>query len=59
MAHTPEQPALFVCTACQTVHAGTVAEHTDSGHTYKAPDTCGACGEREFVRIGDWPHHHD
>jgi hypothetical protein len=50
---------MYVCTACQTVHAGTVVEHTDSGHVYEAPDGCGACGEGEFVKLSDWPHRHD
>jgi hypothetical protein len=50
---------MYVCVDCQTVHAGTVVEHTDSGHTYEAPDGCGACAESEFVRLVDWPHLHD
>lgn len=61
MAHSPERPAMYVCTACQTVHAGTVAEHTDSGHRYEAPNGCGACAasDSEFVKLSDWPHRHD
>ena len=59
MSHTPEQPAMYVCVDCQTIHAGTVVDHTDSGHVYEAPDGCGACAESEFVRVVDWPHLHD
>ena len=59
MAHQPEHPRLYVCNACQTVHAGTVVEHTDSGHRYEAPEGCGACEESEFTTIEDWPHRHD
>ena len=52
---------MYVCTACQTVHAGTVVEHTDSGHRYDAPDGCGACAadDSEFVALSDWPYRHD
>mgnify|MGYP006275367379 FL=1 len=59
MAHQPEHPRLYVCNACQTVHAGTVVEHTDSGHRYEVPEGCGACGESEFTAIEDWPHRHE
>ncbi|MFB6205182.1 MAG: hypothetical protein ABEJ05_01445 [Haloglomus sp.] len=59
MAHAPELPNKYVCAECQTIHAGTVVEHTDSGHTYEAPDECGACGATTFVAEADWPHHHD
>jgi ribosomal protein S27AE len=60
MAHSPEHPHRYVCTSCQVVHAGTVAEHTDSGgHTYEPPAACGACGATSFVREVDWPHRHD
>jgi hypothetical protein len=59
MAHSPEQPSKYVCAGCQVVHAGTVVEHTDSGHVYDPPAECGACGGTEFVREADWPHRHD
>jgi hypothetical protein len=59
MAHSPERPQKYVCTACQVIHAGTVAEHVDSGHSYEPPAECGCCGATEFVTQGDWPHRHD
>lgn len=58
MAHSPERPKLYVCNACQTVHAGTVVEHTESGHRYEPPDGCGACDGNEFTLLEDWAHHH-
>jgi hypothetical protein len=59
VAHSPEQPDLYVCDDCQTVHAGTVVGHADSGHTYEAPDGCGACAASAFTRLVDWPRRHD
>ncbi|MDF9747117.1 hypothetical protein NDI89_16135 [Natrinema sp. S1CR25-10] len=44
-----EMPEKYVCTACQTMHAGTVSVRTDSGHQYEAPAACGCCGETELI----------
>lgn len=60
MAHSPELPKLYVCTECQAVSAGTVAEHIEGGeHRYEAPEECGACGASAFVESVNWPHEHD
>lgn len=59
MSHQPERPQLYVCADCQVVHAGTVIEHTDSGHRYSPPDSCGCCEGTEFVADEQWPHRHD
>ncbi|MFU8868799.1 hypothetical protein [Natronococcus sp.] len=56
MAHSPELPKKYVCTACQTIHAGTVVGRTDAGHQYEAPEQCGCCGAAEFVDESEWPH---
>ncbi|SDY49323.1 hypothetical protein [Halobellus clavatus] len=57
MAHSPEQPDLYVCTECQVAHAGTVAEYIESGgHSYEPPEACGACGASSFVESSGWPH---
>ncbi|ELY85995.1 hypothetical protein C485_12358 [Natrinema altunense JCM 12890] len=49
-------PEKYVCTACQTIHAGTVSKRTDSGHQYEAPAECGCCGETELIPEKSWPH---
>jgi hypothetical protein len=60
MAHSPEPPKQYVCNACQTVHAGTVVEHTVEGeYRYEAPEGCGACGGSEFTPLEDWAYRHD
>ncbi|ELY60260.1 hypothetical protein C491_03160 [Natronococcus amylolyticus DSM 10524] len=56
MAHSPELPKRYVCVDCQTIHAGTVAERTDTGHRYEPPGACGCCDGTEFVSEADWPH---
>ncbi len=56
MAHVPERPEKYVCTACQTMHAGTVSARTDSGPQYDAPAECGCCGATELVTEENWPH---
>ncbi|ELY81504.1 hypothetical protein [Natrinema pallidum] len=56
MAHAPEMPEKYVCTACQMIHAGTVSKRTESGHEYEAPAECGCCGESELVPEKNWPH---
>ncbi|ELY51131.1 hypothetical protein [Natronococcus jeotgali] len=56
MAHSPEVPEKYVCTACQVLHVGTVSAHTDAGYRYEAPEACGCCGGTEFVPEAEWPH---
>ena len=55
MSHTPERPELYVCTDCQSVHAGTVSGGPED-HQYDAPDDCAACGNTEFIEMEDYPH---
>ncbi|EMA46407.1 hypothetical protein C448_06488 [Halococcus morrhuae DSM 1307] len=55
MSHTPERPKLYVCTGCQSVHAGTVSGGPED-HRYDAPGECAACGSTEFVEMEDYPH---
>ena len=60
MAHSPERPKLYVCTDCQIVYAGTVAEHIEGGsHVYESPATCRVCDGESFVESVQWPHRHD
>jgi hypothetical protein len=59
MAHSPEHPRLYVCADCHVVSAGTVVEHTESGHRYEAPEQCRVCEGTAFVADENWPHHHD
>nr|WP_254769302.1 hypothetical protein [Salinilacihabitans rarus] len=56
MAHAPERPEKYVCTACQTMHAGTVASSADGEHQYEPPDECGCCGGTELVPEENWSH---
>ncbi|EJN60731.1 hypothetical protein HSB1_13340 [Halogranum salarium B-1] len=58
MSHVPEHVEMFVCTNCQVVHAGSVAEMED-GHQFSAPDRCGACESTEFVATERWAYHGD
>ena len=55
MSHTPERPELYVCTGCQSVHAGTVSGGPED-HRYDAPESCAACGSTEFIEMEDYPH---
>ncbi|MFB6151823.1 MAG: hypothetical protein ABEJ40_08465, partial [Haloarculaceae archaeon] len=59
MSHIPEKIEQFVCANCQVTHAGTPVHVSSGDHTFEAPESCGACGETEFVPIEEWAHHHD
>jgi hypothetical protein len=56
MSHVPESPGLYVCRDCQNVVAGDVSDGSgQEGHSYSTPSECGACGNTEFVKLGDYP----
>lgn len=55
MSHTPEKPKRYVCTGCQSIHAGTVSGGPED-HRYDAPESCAACGSTEFIEMEDYPH---
>lgn len=58
MAHSPEEVAEFVCENCQVTHAGTPVHISSGEHSFEPPESCGACGETEFISTDNWIHHH-
>lgn len=59
MSHTPETLVQYVCANCQVTHAGTPIHVSAGEHTFEPPESCGACGESEFVESANWIRHHD
>ncbi len=59
MAHSPEHVEEFVCENCQVTHAGTPVQDSSGERAFEPPVSCGACGETEFVPIGEWVRHHN
>lgn len=59
MAHLPEEPKRYVCVNCQITHAGTPIHESAGEHSFEAPESCGGCGETEFVLLSEWVHHHE
>ncbi len=59
MAHSPEKVEEFVCTNCHVTHAGTPVHESPANHNFEAPESCGACGETEFIRTENWVHFHE
>ncbi|MFC7154178.1 hypothetical protein ACFQPA_01745 [Halomarina halobia] len=55
MAHVPQRPQLYVCGECHVVHAGI---HTEE-HTFRPPEECAVCGNREFYTLENYPRHPD
>jgi len=58
MAHSPETLVQYICTHCQVTHAGTPIHVSSGDHRFEPPETCGACGESEFVSADNWIHSH-
>jgi hypothetical protein len=59
MAHVPERVKQYVCTNCQVTHAGTPIHQSGGSHSFEQPESCGACGESDFVATADWVHYHE
>lgn len=59
MAHSPENVEKYVCDNCHVTHAGTPVHISAAEHSFEPPESCGACGETEFIPIENWIHHHE